>query len=181
MKSIPGIRHLLRLTRNKIYIFLFWQELLKQLIPYDVKGFGEKIRLGNQGDGGYVLPKEIIPFIDVLYTYGVGNDISFEKDMITYKDIPVRFYDHTVIGLPEKNEKFIFKREGIAGSKYGSFDTFENHLQEHGDKKRKILLKMDIEGSEWETLAPIIDGFHRNIVAIVVEIHGLDEDQRHSI
>jgi len=175
MKPMSGIRKLLREQRNKIYFSLFWEKLLKHLTPYDVQGFGEKIRLGNLGDGGYLIPKEIFPFVDVLYTYGVEKDISFEKDIITHKDVPVRLYDHTIARLPERNKNFFFKKQGIASRKYGSFDTFENHLEENGDKQKKIILKMDIEGNEWETIGPIINKFYSNINMIVLEIHGLDE------
>lgn len=182
MRSIPAaFFDLLRRMRNQLCILLWWQKLLKQLTPYDVKGFEEKIRLGNLGDGGYVLSRNIIPFVDVVYTYGVGGDISFEKDLMQHKDIPVRFYDHTVGGLAEQHDKFFFKQQGIASRKYGSFDTFQNHLQENGDARKNIFLKMDIEGNEWGTIDRIVGKFYRNITAIILEIHDLDQIKKYPL
>lgn len=147
--------------------------LLKQLTPYDANGFEEKIRLGNLSDGGYVVPRSILPLIEVVYCYGVADHIDFEEDLVRHIKIPIRFYDHTVSGLPSKNNSFSFKKQGIAGRKYGSFDTFHNHLIENNDENKKILLKLDVEGAEWGILEKIIDESSENILAIILEIHKL--------
>ena len=55
------------------------------------------IRLGRDNDGGYVIPYEIISKTDVLLSYGVKNDWSFEKDF--YKknsNVKIHCYDHTL-------------------------------------------------------------------------------------
>lgn len=148
-------------------------KLLRQLTPYDVKGFEEKIRLGNLYDGGYVIPTKILSLIDVAYSYGIGSDIGFENDLIKYADIKVRLYDHTVDKLPVENKNFFFRKKGIGRVKHGDFDTFKNNLEENGDVGKKILLKLDIESDEWKVLDKIIDESAKNIVAIIVEIHRL--------
>ncbi|MCX6722546.1 MAG: WecB/TagA/CpsF family glycosyltransferase, partial [Candidatus Staskawiczbacteria bacterium] len=104
-------------------------KLLEQLIPYDVEGFEEKIRLGNLSDGGYVIPSKILSLIEVEYCYGVADYIDFEEDLMKSFDVPIRFYDHTIKSLPIKNKNFFFKKQGIAAKKYGDFDTFYNHLR----------------------------------------------------
>lgn len=149
------------------------EKLLKELTPYDVKGFEDKIRLGNMYDGGYVIPENLLPVIEVEYCYGVDYYMDFEEDLIKRIDVPVRFYDHTVDGLPAKNKNFFFKKQGIAEKKYGSFDTFRNHMENNGDSGKKILLKIDIEGGEWKIMEDIINESSENIVAIVLEIHRL--------
>ena len=55
------------------------------------------IRIGRDNDGGYVIPYEIISKTDVLLSYGVKNDWSFEKDF--YKknsNVKIHCYDHTL-------------------------------------------------------------------------------------
>ena len=37
------------------------------------------IRIGKDNDGGYVIPYEIISKTDVLLSYGINKDWSFEK------------------------------------------------------------------------------------------------------
>ena len=148
-------------------------KLLKELTPYDVKGFEEKTRLGNLFDGGYVVPLKILSLIDVVYTYGVADDTSFEEDLVKHADINVRLYDHTINGLPVENGRFFFKKQGIAERKYGNFDTFKNNLKENNDIGRKIILKLDVEGAEWQVLENILDESSKDIVAIVLEIHKL--------
>ena len=51
----------------------------KLLIPVDVVN-GKKIRLGRNHDGGYVLIDE--GNFDKLYSYGIGDDISFETAFV---------------------------------------------------------------------------------------------------
>lgn len=148
-------------------------KLLEQLTPYDASGFEEKIRLGNLSDGGYVIPSRMLPLVEVLYCYGVADHIDFEEDFIKHKSIPIRFYDHTVSSLPSKNSNFFFKKQGIAEREYGNFNTFQNHVKDNGDRGKKILLKIDVEGAEWKILEKIIDESSENVVAIILEIHKL--------
>lgn len=66
---------------------------IRILQPYDV---GNMIRVGNQNDGGYVIPREL-PDMDVLVSCGLGDNWSFEKSFVHNKfarDFIV--FDHTV-------------------------------------------------------------------------------------
>ena len=153
---------------------LYGKELLKQLTPYMVTRFQDKIRLGNASDGGYVIPKDILPLIEAVYTYGVANDISFEEDLMRRISVPVRLYDHTIDALPALNKNFFFKKQGISKNRHGAFDTFMNQMIENGDKDKQILLKIDIEGHEWDIIPEIIDAEYKNIAAIILETHGFD-------
>ena len=55
------------------------------------------IRLGNKGDGGYVVPEFLVNKADSLLSFGMSSDWSFEED-VTEKNptIPIHVYDHTV-------------------------------------------------------------------------------------
>lgn len=189
-KSLVKTKDLLWLPSKKAFLvfgYFFWRfirtsdgipygkELRRQLTPYDVSLFKEKMRLGSLSDGGYVVPVGILPLFDAVYTYGVGYNISFESDLVKRRPVPVKFYDHTVKKLPIENKNFFFKAQGISDHKYDAFDTFGNHLVENRDISKKIFLKMDIEGDEWGVIGGIVETHHKNIVAIVLEIHWLDE------
>ena len=45
------------------------------LIPLSIT---DKMRLGTEGDGGYVVYLLSLLTIDILMTYGIGWDINFE-------------------------------------------------------------------------------------------------------
>ncbi len=45
-----------------------------------------------------------------------------------------------------------FYNEGLGISKKYKYDSFPNHLKRFGDEGKKILLKIDIEGGEYEVL-----------------------------
>lgn len=159
--------------------YFYGSQLMKELTPYDVKDFERKIRIGSNGDGGYVVPVNILPLAERVYSYGVGDNADFEEDIFQKTGVPLRMYDHSIESAPVvDNKNVFFKKEGIAERKYGSFNTFENHIKENGDTNKKVLLKMDIEGNEWKVIDKIVESSWSNIVAIILEIHGLYRSER---
>jgi hypothetical protein len=55
------------------------------------------IRVGNEHDGGYVIPESAVKDVDILLSFGVNTDWSFEesfKDLNS--DVKIHAYDHTV-------------------------------------------------------------------------------------
>ena len=51
-------------------------DFLTELKPYDLP-IGDRIRLGSNGDGGYVLLNRGLQDVEVLYSYGVGANSDF--------------------------------------------------------------------------------------------------------
>ena len=99
------------------------------------------VRLGRNHDGGYVVDSEIIKQCNILITFGLGPDWSFELDYIKKnKEIEIYIYDHTVSSYPYIKEiikyfrRFITFRatfESVANrvkylSNYKSFLNFKN-------------------------------------------------------
>lgn len=56
-----------------------------------------KIRIGPNSDGGYVLYKPSLDNIDVLFNYGVGWDSSFEEDFSFLTKKRVHMFDPTMV------------------------------------------------------------------------------------
>jgi hypothetical protein len=50
------------------------------LKPYKIS-FSKK-RYGRLFDGGYITHPEVVELVDVLYSYGINDDVSFELDFI---------------------------------------------------------------------------------------------------
>jgi hypothetical protein len=66
---------------------------LEFLRPYQVV---TKIRAGKLKDGGYVIEESSLKNIDVIYSYGVGWDISFEKALLQKVNKTCRIFDPTI-------------------------------------------------------------------------------------
>lgn len=115
-----------------------FNELISLIWPKSVSGF-PKIRLGNGGDGGYVLVQDF-DSIETVYSLGICDDVSFDLD-ITRHGQNVRDvwqYDDSVDRPPVAHEKFHFQRKRI------------NTVADLGAITPNSLLKIDIEGSEWD-------------------------------
>jgi hypothetical protein len=126
-------------------------------------------RFGNQFDGGYVMVHDFNKS-DSLISLGVGNDVTLDAELSKMIS-KVHFYDHTVSRLPQSVDNAIFHKEEIGYAKEGSVTLEETliRLKPEGD----TILKMDIEGSEWEVLASTVSlGAFKQIV---IEFHGLQQ------
>ena len=67
------------------------------------------IRIGRKSDGGYVLPKSILDKIDGLLSLGIGDDWSFEKDILSYNSkIQVIGSDFTI--TKKINNNLLYKK-----------------------------------------------------------------------
>lgn len=128
-------------------ILFFMRDLKKQIFPY--KCPYKKVRIGNEGDGGYVVAD--IP-CDVCYSYGSNDEISFEVGMYEKFGTKSFVYDHTINKITNKPDYITFKKEGVADSKTVDCNTIDNHMKENNSGSERKILKMDVEGHEWKSL-----------------------------
>ena len=75
-------------------------DTIKKLMPYEV-GF-ELIRLGENSDGGYLIPKDF-ENINYCYSAGVGFVTQFEKDLEEKFNIKSKMLDFV------KSQRFLQK------------------------------------------------------------------------
>lgn len=154
---------------------------LSLLTPWDVIG-GGKLRIGGESDGGYVLLDRLRPEQPVL-SYGVGLDSSFDFDLAR-RGHRVFMFDHTVKGPRGRLPKgCVFIREGVAAKADHKkrLDTVLAHLRRYRlASRRDVILKMDIEGGEWDIIAALPDKALDAFEQIVVEFHWLENLKRDS-
>ncbi len=152
--------------------------LRKVLALYQVDA-GKLIRIGNNFDGGYVLPDIIAKETEVLYNYGVGNEISFEEQFLDlFPDTIVRAFDHTILKFPATTKPIHYYKEGLSSVKTKNHDSFFHHQERFGDEKKKTLLKIDIEGGEYDFFNKLdYEKLRANVIGIVMEIHLLDQNR----
>lgn len=150
---------------------------LSEFIPLDVTEMC-KTRIGRKNDGGYVMIEENLDKIEVIYVYGVSYDTYFEKDFIwRYPNSIARLYDFSIHYVPY-HPKFYFYKEGLGAQNDEKLmlGTLEKHLTENKDLGKRMLLKVDIEGAEWESFAQIDKKHLLLFDQIVMELHNLGEN-----
>ena len=130
----------------------FTARLLAKLAPWESEGIS-LIRIGNDGDGGYVMG-DIFDKVDAAYSFGIAEDVTWDKQ-IANRSIPVFMYDHTIDKLPEVHPKFHFFKTGICGKpNLPQMKDIGTLIKENGHQGKNLLLKMDIEGFEYPLLMP---------------------------
>lgn len=159
-------------------------DLVSHLKTFQVFNNGREIpliRLGREGDGGYLVSKEAITNADVLLGYGVQDDISFEEDFSKTYNKPSYGFDCGSKEIKTTTPLTHFISECIATDKflYNStssmkVSSFSQQIKNLNLEDKKIFIKMDIEGSEYEALPEIISNSD-NITGIVMELHLVEE------
>jgi hypothetical protein len=60
---------------------------------FSFKSANDLIRIGKKNDGGYLVSQSDINMSDVLFSLGIGDDWSFEKDFLDKKSVELFAYD----------------------------------------------------------------------------------------
>jgi hypothetical protein len=159
--------------------------ILSLLRPMDVVG-GRLVRKGRPFDGGYAMVDRGLEKV-VAYSLGVNDDVSWDLDMAQL-GCQVYQYDHTIEALPVKHPSFHWSKIGIDAtpSADGTLRPLADLIRENGHAKRRdLILKMDIEGFEWQVFAAMSGETIDQFSQIVIELHMLalcaDELQRRII
>ena len=145
-------------------------DALRLLTPHDVAGI-DKIRIGGPGDGGYVLLDCIQPGVPVM-SFGIGPSVAFDQDMAE-RGHPVLMFDHTIDALPATHPSFTWHRAGVAAEPGPNLDTLANHMAGLAKSSTDMILKMDIEGAEWDVLSSAPTGLLARFSQITMELHDL--------
>jgi hypothetical protein len=145
-------------------------DALSLLKPYDIDV--EKIRYGNDRDGCYILA-DIARDADIV-SFGINDDVGFEMDMAR-QGRRVFLHDHTISKEPEEHELFDFRKKGICATGQSTVDLMplDDHLATIPSRKR-LILKMDVEGAEWCVLATASQAILNQFDQILIEFHWLD-------
>jgi len=147
-------------------------EALSLLIPYDIDK--QKIRKGPHTDGGYILVDDIVSS-QVIISYGIGLEYRFDQEMAEGGN-DVYMFDHTIEDIQATNSKMHFFCEGVAGhtDPFQNLFSIEDHLQRHQIGGDRLILKMDVEGAEFDALKTLPDEILARFEQIVLEVHGLN-------
>jgi FkbM family methyltransferase len=159
-------------------------ELNKQLIsffsclqPMKINGHA-KTRVGNAGDGGYV-QLEDLDGINLALSFGISDDDSWDVQ-IANRNINVMQFDYTVDAAPTNHPLMSFYKKKVSGTSSDGCVTLHELIESHNTTQGpNIILKMDIEGSEWDVFNKCPDEQLSKIRQIVCEFHGFSRLNEH--
>jgi hypothetical protein len=160
----------------------------------------ELIRIGGEGDGGYLIAQSDLNQSDALLSFGIDVDWKFEIDFFKNKELPIYAYDAStnfplfikraigallrydlkiffffIFGYFKFKKFFIGKKKFIPN--FVGLKGNKNHLSLHEVISEKdysnYFIKMDIEGSEFRCLDDLIK-YQDKITGLVIEFHDID-------
>lgn len=118
--------------------------------PFDVVD-GAMKRYGRAEDGGYVIYDNPLGATHIL-GYGVDKDVSFENELTEAWGVKATIFDHTIDEVPLTSSNVTYVKEGIGATDAPPLFSLENHVKRFVPDSSNFVLKMDVEGAEWEVL-----------------------------
>ncbi len=140
------------------------------------------IRHGKNYDGGYVVAEKSLAAADVVLGYGIDKDNSFEENFSNQYTKPSYGFDCGIESIESHNKLFTFVKECIASDAFiykehtssKDVSSFDMQISKLGLENKKIFIKMDIEGAEYQAFEDILK-HQANITGIALEIHFNDQ------
>jgi hypothetical protein len=149
--------------------------LFKAIEPKNIDGYN-KIRIGSDRDGGYIMlePRIYSDNSGIAYSFGVANEYLWDLQM-SQRGYQVYQYDGTVDNPAQEYPLLHFHKYNICGiDKHNANEkTVKEIIAEHRHKYKDIILQMDIEGSEWEVFQYIDEESITQFEQLIVEFHGM--------
>lgn len=136
--------------------------------------YSNKIRLGNRGDGGYVIGDGIGDY-DCYISAGVNDEESFTRDFIRHFSMPLEknyAFDGTIQNYPyEYTQDIHFVRKNIGLTEDDKYTNLKYLFRRY----ENIFLKMDIEGCEIQWFNMLSGEEMSKIKQMVVEFHSIND------
>jgi hypothetical protein len=147
-------------------------EALRLLTPRDVPGIA-KARFGGAWDGGYVL-LDRIDASAVVMSFGIGPSVAFDMDL-AQRGHKILMFDHTIDQLPDVHPNFTWYHQGISGvsAPDEQLFTLAEHMHKLPADAIDPILKIDVEGAEWDALAAISPDQLARFAQVTIEFHTL--------
>jgi hypothetical protein len=130
------------------------------------------IRIGDLADGGYVMA-DCLSGTSAGFSFGIGTNVSWDRD-IAQRNITVYQYDHSIEAPPLLYPGCVFHKKAIGVERNATCESIASILQTHGAPGQDNILKMDIDGSEWDVLDAVSTDDLKRFSQIACEFHGFE-------
>lgn len=130
------------------------------------------VRVGGDTDGGYVMADDFAA--SGAISVGVGPDVSWDQD-IAARGITVALFDPTIRKMPAPVQNSRFFKVGIGGNDAPiGYNPLPQLVRMAGfGADDELILKVDVEGAEWDSLAALTADDLRRYRQMAFELHGL--------
>ena len=131
--------------------------------------YGNKFRMGNNKDGGYIIA-DLDNKYDILLGLGVGGDIGFEKNFTDKYDISAVVFDGTETAgyeLTKNTPNILYKHLNVSNENSNTTTNLFDYFRKYDN----IFMKMDIEGGEWIYFLNLPEYYLIKIAQLVIEFH----------
>jgi hypothetical protein len=139
-------------------------------------------RYGSAHDGGYLMCANLTKGVVAAYSYGIDQEDNWGCDVSRQLGVTIHQYDCFTDKRPQcSGGRFVFHDECVGPRKETvdgkPFDTVTAQVAANGDAGKPILIKMDVEGAEWQSLLAASDEVLDRFVQLPMELHlrGADE------
>ena len=139
-------------------------------------------RFGEANDGGYLMCANLLEDVQAGYSYGISGYDKWGCDISTKRQVPVHQYDCfnlTVPACPTGRTTFHSECVGSRTSvdEGRPFDTIANQFAKNGDASKRIVMKIDVEGAEWDSFLTAPQETLEQIDQLAVEFHGVQDEK----
>jgi hypothetical protein len=158
------------------------RETLFELLQPVVLSNCELQRFGEPNDGGYLMCGNLLGEVEAGYSYGIANYDQWGCDIATRLRVPLHQYDCFDTRQPAcRGGKTVFHAECVAETRKTEagrlFDTLENQFARNGDATKRLVVKMDVEAAEWDSLLHASDETLQRFDQLAIELHGMHESK----
>ena len=135
-------------------------------------------RVGSVNDGGYVMCGNLLDGVESVYSYGIADEDNWGCALASRFHVPVHQYDCFTPDRPTcSGGAFDFHAECV-GDKADTidgkpFDTIAAQIQHNGDAAKRLIVKIDVEGAEWDSLLATPDDVLARFDQLPMEMHGV--------
>ncbi len=134
----------------------------------------ELVRIGGDHDGGYLLPNDM-EGITLCFSPGVDDTVSFELDCLT-RGIRSFLADFSVDAPPIELKGCRFTKKFVGAVNNDKFMSLDQWVADSLAEtlEADLILQMDIEGAEYETLLSTSRNTLTKFRILVIEFHHIE-------
>ena len=192
MRSRPHTRHLTKAAAVGVTVVIlagaieYWrarhirEALYAALTPVQISNC-ELQRFGDAHDGGYLMCGNLMTGAQAVYSYGIDGRDAWGCDVAGPQPLPLHQYDcfNTKAPgcaggtAPQFHAECVGpERATISGRPFG---TIADHIERNGHRGLPVIMKMDVEGSEWQALLTAPDHVLDAIDQLAIEFHRVED------
>ena len=139
-------------------------------------------RFGEAHDGGYLMCGNLLSAVQSGYSYGIAGYDRWGCDISTKLKARLHRYDcfnRTQPACPGGDTVFHAECvDGITRTEEGRFfDTMNDQFAKNGDSAKRIAMKIDVDGAEWDSFLLAPDDVFDHIDQMAVEFHEVQDEQ----